>query len=139
MKISAGIIIKWKEKILLCHPTGKSWSNTYTPPKGGVNSGEKIKDAAIRETFEETGIKIDEAQLVNEPILIEYHSEKNKIYKNVWLYTLVIEDLTQIGLSSEVVPEGQLQKEELDWGGFLSKEEAQGKLFWRYEHIFDIP
>lgn len=138
MKISAGIIIKWKGKILLCHPTGKSWTNTYTPPKGGVNLGEEIKDAAIRETFEETGIQISYSQLVNEPILIEYHSEKNKIYKKVWLYVLAIDDLTEIGLSSDVVPVKQLQKEELDWAGFLSKEEAQGKLFWRYDHIFSI-
>lgn len=137
MKISAGIIIKWKEKILLCHPTGKSWTNTFTPPKGGVNPGEEIKDAAIRETLEETGIKVTESQLSGEPFLIEYHSDKNKIYKNVWLYTLHIEDLSEIGLSSDVVPKEQLQEEELDWAGFLSETEADKKLFWRYKSIFD--
>lgn len=136
MKISAGIIIKWKEKILLCHPTGKSWTNTFTPPKGGITAGEAIKDAAIRETLEETGITINSSQLVDEPILIEYHSEKNKIYKNVWLYTLVINELSEIGLNSDVVPKEQLQKEELDWAGFLSQEEAETKLFWRYKSIF---
>lgn len=136
MKISAGIIIKWKEKILLCHPTGKSWTNTFTPPKGGINAGEAIKDAAVRETLEETGITINSSQLVEEPILIEYHSEKNKIYKNVWLYTLVINELSEIGLTSDVVPKEQLQKEELDWAGFLSQEEAETKLFWRYKSIF---
>jgi ADP-ribose pyrophosphatase YjhB (NUDIX family) len=136
MKISAGIIIKWKEKILLCHPTGKSWTNTFTPPKGGINPGEEIKDAAVRETLEETGITINSSQLVEEPILIEYHSEKNKIYKNVWLYTLVINELSEIGLTSDVVPKEQLQKEELDWAGFLSQEEAETKLFWRYKSIF---
>lgn len=137
MKVSAGIIIKWRNKILLCHPTGKSWTNTFTPPKGGVNPGEEIKDAAIRETLEETGIKVTESQLSGEPFLIEYHSDKNKIYKNVWLYTLHIEDLSEIGLSSDVVPKEQLQEEELDWAGFLSETEADKKLFWRYKSIFD--
>lgn len=137
MKVSAGIIIKWRNKILLCHPTGKSWTNTFTPPKGGVNPGEEIKDAAIRETLEETGIKVTESQLSGEPFLIEYHSDKNKIYKNVWLYTLHIEDLSEIGLISDIVPVEQLQKEELDWAGFLSETEADTKLFWRYKSIFD--
>lgn len=138
MKVSAGIIIKWQDKILLCHPTGRSWYNTYTPPKGGVNPGESIKDAAIRETFEEVGIKVTSDKLQDEPHLIEYQSEKNKTFKRVWLYVVNIESLSEIGLSDKLVPKKQLQIEELDWAGFLTPEEAEERLFWRYKAIFTL-
>lgn len=136
MKISAGIIIKWQDKILLCHPTGRPWFNTYTPPKGGLNPGESAKDAAIRETFEEVGIKVSSEQLKDEPYLIEYQSDKNKVFKKVWLYILEIENLGEIGLLDKVVPKKQLQAEELDWAGFMTLEEAKDRIFWRYNLIF---
>jgi ADP-ribose pyrophosphatase YjhB (NUDIX family) len=138
MKFSAGIIIKYKNKILLCHPSDKSWTNTFTPPKGGINFGESEKQAAIRETFEEVGITIHPGLLVHDPVLIEYTSDKQKIYKKVYLFKLEISELSQIGLIDEVVPKEQLQTEEIDWAGFMTKEEATEKLFWRYSQIWDL-
>ncbi len=138
MKSSAGIIIKYKDKILLCHPSDKSWTNTFTPPKGGINIGETEKQAAIRETLEEVGISVSPDQLNKEPILIEYTSDKQKIYKKVYLFSLEITELSQIGLKDEVVPTKQLQAEEIDWAGFMTKEEATEKLFWRYSQIWDL-
>jgi ADP-ribose pyrophosphatase YjhB (NUDIX family) len=136
MKISAGIIIRYKNKILLCHPTNKSWFNSYTPPKGGLNSNESLKQAAIRETFEEVGIKISPDQIPDEPFLIEY-TNKGKTYKQVYLYQVEIFNLAEIYLNSETVPKEQLQIEEVDWAGFLTKEEANQRLFWRFNEIYE--
>ena len=82
MKISSGTCILYKNKILFCHPTNGSWINTYSPAKGGVDEGEKIIDAAIRETKEEIGINIDIEQISNpnNPIEIIYYNKKKTIH-----------------------------------------------------------
>ena len=47
-------------EFLLAHPGGPFWANreegAWTIPKGGVEAGEEILDAALREFQEETGI-----------------------------------------------------------------------------------
>ena len=52
IKYKAGCIVLHDGKILIIH-TKKG----YEIPKGGVKNGESITDAAIRETYEETGIQ----------------------------------------------------------------------------------
>jgi ADP-ribose pyrophosphatase YjhB (NUDIX family) len=55
LKISAGLVIIQDNKILLGHPTGAKWTNTFSIPKGEVQEGESLFDAAFRETREEFG------------------------------------------------------------------------------------
>ncbi len=47
-------------EFFLAHPGGPFWANredgAWTIPKGGVEAGEEILDAALREFHEETGI-----------------------------------------------------------------------------------
>ena len=61
-KISAGcIIVKEFDNIphvLMAHAAGSSWKNKRMGfPKGNVESGEKLETAALREVFEEVGVK----------------------------------------------------------------------------------
>ncbi|HEX2787074.1 MAG TPA: NUDIX domain-containing protein [Ignavibacteria bacterium] len=51
-----------------------------TFPKGHIDAGEAKLDAALRELFEETGIKSDEIKLISEDILLtqQYHFKDNK-------------------------------------------------------------
>jgi len=49
------------DKILLVQSRGQYWG----PPKGSLNSDETVKEAAIREVKEETGLTISEEQLNN--------------------------------------------------------------------------
>ena len=46
----------------------KKHGKTYDLPKGQVDKGESTWDAAVRETFEETGIKISQFDLLDGPI-----------------------------------------------------------------------
>jgi hypothetical protein len=58
------------------------------------------------------------------------------------LYTITVKvyinDISEIGLDSETLPKEMLQIEELDWCGFLTKEEAKTKIFYRVEHLLNL-
>ena len=109
VKTSAGIAIIYKHKILLAHPTRGSWKNRFTPPKGGIEENEEIIDAAVRETFEEIGIKVDKTKL-KDFVIIPYKNPRGAVYKRVYLFPLYISNLSEINLESEIVP-----KEQLHW------------------------
>jgi 8-oxo-dGTP pyrophosphatase MutT (NUDIX family) len=129
MKKSCGIIVLLGEKILLCHPTSSRWEGTYGVPKGKVHEGEEHIDCAVREFREETGITIDKDKL-NANMIISYENYQTKeIYKELYLFVHKIDSLSDIGLETETVPQSQLQLEEIDWCGFLTKDEALTKIF----------
>jgi|694.fasta_scaffold21262_10 8-oxo-dGTP pyrophosphatase MutT (NUDIX family) len=133
MKTSAGIILKYKDSILLCHPTNASWKETYSFPKGLIEDGEDLIDAAIRECFEETGIKVTREQIVNK-YLVPYKKGRN-YFKKVYLYQVNVDSLEDIGLTNGVVDKSKLQLDEVDWVGFISKEDVSEKIFWRFKPI----
>lgn len=141
MKKSAGVIIILNNnKILLSHATNARWEKTFSFPKGGIEKDEKKKDAAIRELMEETSIVITKEQISNpdDAIIVNYVDKAGINYKRLYLYTVYIEDISEIGLESEIVPIENLQEDELDWCGFLTKEEAKDKIFNRVEHLLDL-
>ena len=132
MKISAGILIIYNNKILLVHSKNSPWKNTYTPPKGNIEEGESESAAAIRETMEEIGIEINPEQLSKNMQSVLYADKKGKVYKTVHLFTLTIKDLKQIGLESEIVPKTQLQVSEIDDARFMDLEEIKMRVLPYY-------
>ncbi len=58
--VSTGIIVEYDHQILLQH---RSDTHDYGTPGGNVELDEKVIDAAKRELFEETGIKVDNLTL----------------------------------------------------------------------------
>lgn len=62
MEVTAGIFIIKKNKILVCHSTNSPWI-FWGVPKGLVEPGETEKDAAIRELFEESSLRVDPDRL----------------------------------------------------------------------------
>lgn len=135
MKTSAGVAIVWKDKVLVVHPTRASRFNTYAPPKGGIEPGEEIIDAAIRETREEIGISVKKENLLPSFDVL-YTNPKGVTYKTVTLFPLVIKKLSEIDLKSETVPLSQLQLEEVDDARFMSIDELQKRAMPRYfDHL----
>ena len=51
---AGGVLINDQQRVLFCHPTNAAW-NSWLMPKGQVEEGENIEDAALREVLEETG------------------------------------------------------------------------------------
>lgn len=58
MKIIAGCIIKKGNKLLMVKEAKKACYGQWNFPAGHVEEFERIIDAAVRETFEETGCKV---------------------------------------------------------------------------------
>lgn len=141
LKISAGIVlILNKKKILLVHPTKAKWYETYSVPKGGIESGESDIDAAIRELREETSIELNPNLISNpsNPIEIFYENKQGKKYKKLILFTVYISKVEDIGLKSEGVDRMKLQLSEVDWCGFLDKKEAKLRIFHRMYKLLDL-
>lgn len=55
---AGGVIFKFDggPKVLLCYQKKLSGTKVFCLPKGHIESGESIVDAALREVFEETGV-----------------------------------------------------------------------------------
>lgn len=139
--ISAGIFLIVDDKILLGHPTNSSWKYTYSIPKGLVDEGENIQTAAIRECKEEVGIdllKLIPGFDINKCAtgIINY-IKKNEVVKQVH-YFIVRTTLKELELNSDIIPKDMLQLEEVDWAGFLTKEEAREKIFWRQKELLEF-
>ena len=61
-RLSCGILIlNPQQELLLCHVTGQ---DHWDLPKGGAHDGESPLQAALRETREETGLRLDAAALL---------------------------------------------------------------------------
>ncbi len=122
---AAGVAIIYDNKILLIHPTNSSWKkSTCGIPKGKLEIGEDLFEGALRELREETGIILDPIQVNPEPYRVDFYNRKNEVDGCLIYFLCEISDLSEIDLSSERIPKSQLQLEEVDWGKFVTANEA---------------
>ena len=120
------------------HPTGSSWKNSYSIPKGKIEKGETNIDAAIRETFEETGVIVRKDQILCEGPTVNYNKSGGKTYKRLFSFVVNISDLSEIGLKSEVIDKVVLPPREVDWAGFIGMEDLDEKIFWRFGEFIKL-
>jgi ADP-ribose pyrophosphatase YjhB (NUDIX family) len=137
MKIAAGIILLYNNKVLLCHPTNAPYTNSFSFPKGGMEDGEDLIEAALRECKEEVGININKTDISTNYVVNYFNKKQTNITKQVTLFLVTIKTLNDINLTSEVIPANQLQQKEIDWAGFLTKSECKSKIFWRFEAVLE--
>ena len=132
---SAGLAIIYQNKILLVKPTNARWWKSYGIPKGHVEEGESTIDAAIREVKEEVGIEIPKFMIGEEHEL--FYTRKEKQWKRIAYFYVLISDLSDIGLESEILPKEMLQLEEVEWAGFVPFEEARSRMIPSMIDIID--
>ncbi|MCS7171461.1 MAG: NUDIX hydrolase [Aquificaceae bacterium] len=82
-EFSAGGVLFRGDEVLLI----KSPSETWTFPKGLIEAGEKPEDTAVREVFEETGIRGKVLALLGE-VTYWYMREGKRIRKRVVFYLM---------------------------------------------------
>lgn len=107
MKKLGGIFLVNNDgKVLICHPTGHtSW--TWSIPKGNLERGETPFEGALRETWEETNVKLP-FNVVKREITPQLNNKGNK---ELHTYLVLERD-----------------NSDLDWGSFQLKCNSH---FWR--------
>ncbi len=80
---AGGVLLKDNKEVLLI----KNPSNVWTFPKGLVEKGESPEETAMREVFEETGVKGDIIAYLGE-ISYFYYLKGEKIFKKVKFYLM---------------------------------------------------
>ena len=107
----SGVMIKYKNKVLLCKRRkdipGTMLPNYWSVPCGYVEAKEGIKEAAIRETFEETQIKLKKNK-------VKFLSAFSAYGDNGVFYDYVCE------VDEEIQP--ILDEEHSEWGYFTKDE-----------------
>ena len=114
----AGVLVRCNNKVLLCKRSPEqSMPNIWSIPIGKVERGEKPKDAAIREFFEETNIIIedeDELKLIG---TVPKYTKDGKNLRGV-MYIYVIESDEEVYPDLENADDGD---EHTDCGYFTRK------------------
>ena len=136
MERSAGIAIVCNNKILLCHSTNTRWFGSYMSPKGRIEENEDEVLAACRETFEEVGIKIFPHQLGKKHMI--YYTRAKQVFKEVSIFECYIDSLEEIGVKTDIIPQGMLQIEEINDAKFMNYEEASVRILPRYQEMLDL-
>lgn len=92
-KIYAGVIVNYRDETLFCKrnasmPYGGTWSIIG----GGVENGEKIRDAAVREFFEETSIEISKHDLEFIGIVPRYNRNGKKYKGKMFVFFMDVNE-----------------------------------------------
>ena len=125
---SAGLLIIHDNKILLEHPTKSKQVGTFSIPKGKLEDGETHLEAAIRETFEEIGVSINNELIDPTPHLIKYINKNGKCVKKLTYFVVKLDEKIEVG---------ELQTEEVDFADYIDIDEARFRLFWRFEEMLN--
>jgi predicted NUDIX family NTP pyrophosphohydrolase len=142
MKKSAGILIYRKKngniQIFLIHPGGPFWKNkdlnSWSIPKGEIENEENLKDTAIREFEEETGIVLTNKDKEN----IFYLGEVKNKNKIVYIFALEKDLGDEVKVQSNLVKTKFGEFPEVDKGQYFNLEEAINKLVSYQKNLIKI-
>jgi 8-oxo-dGTP pyrophosphatase MutT (NUDIX family) len=120
---------------LLAHPTRAQWTNSYHIPKGAVEMNEFNLDAAIRETFEEIGIRIPKEKIkdTTERYIDYTKANSTKVYKRVYYFLVDVDDMNL----PDIIGKDVLQLDEMDYAAFYDKRDAEKLIFTRFIPILE--
>ena len=125
VKVGVSVLVKKGDRILLEKREHTTHGNgTWGPPSGHIDFGELPEQAAARETYEETGVKIDEVKF--RVITNDVFEEEQQHYITVWF------DANYV--SGE--PEVRAPQEESEVGWF-SWHDLPQPLFLPLQHLLE--
>lgn len=78
--------INQKQFLLLKCPENDSHIAYWQPVTGGIESGENVKEACIREIREETGLSVTESEIVKLIDRFRVYKDEKELNKTIFLY-----------------------------------------------------
>ena len=115
MRVGASAIIfdESREKVLL---TKRTDNGRWCIPGGGMDPGESVEEACVREVYEETGLHVETTRLVgvytNPGMVVEY-ADGNVIQPVAISFEAVVTG-GEMGLSNETTDVGYFSVEEME-------------------------
>lgn len=85
--ITCGVIVTDGNSFIVAHPTNAKWKKAWSVPKGIKDEGETLAEAASRELFEETTLKISPNNL---KLLIK---DKYRPGKDIAIFIAYVDEL----------------------------------------------
>ena len=82
-KVGVGVIVIRNQKVLLGQRRNAHGEGTWNFPGGHLDFGEEIIDCAVRETKEETGLDLENAQVG--PITNDIFTQEHKHYITIFV------------------------------------------------------
>lgn len=95
-RVGIGIIIENEKGEILVGKRKGSHSPYYSIPGGSLEQGETFEACAIREVFEETGLKISQPKVINVTNNLRTFQESGLHFVSVNLYTKVFTGIPQV-------------------------------------------
>jgi 8-oxo-dGTP diphosphatase len=80
VRIGVTVIVMWDKKILLARRTGSHGEGTWDTPGGHLEPGERVIDCALRETFEETNLRLDTKKITELGFTEDFFEDQKKHY-----------------------------------------------------------
>jgi len=115
MRVSAGLVVVFQDKILLVQQLYDNKKKHMSIPKGLAQEKEPFLDAAIRETYEETGLLVRHDEISPTPHVINVNNEK---YQRRIIYYIAI---LKCAVEPIIKP---LDTSEITWAGFVEYRNA---------------
>lgn len=120
--ISCGFIIHDDSQFLVGHVTGQG-ADTWSIPKGRIESGESFLDCAIRELHEETSIDLSDSPYGIKPMGLFEYIPKKDLY--LFSYKCDLKSLPELKCTSMIEKEGMRDLPEFDWFQFIPFDQAK--------------
>lgn len=122
---AGGLVRNDKEQVLFIKRNGK-----WDLPKGRVENGETLEEAAIRETEEETGVK--ELKIIG-PLLVTYHifnrNDKMKLKETHWF-------AMESSYEGILIPEKTEGIKKVAWKNEIEEQKALLKSYANIKELF---